>query len=166
MNTRKNYRAARAAGESFSTAAAVTTLIFEVVAGFFKNSLPGFVKWVVAAGVGLIAACFSGRNALRAEEERERQREVRRNNQIQLVADVKMELQEIKRAIEEKRELRHVHGRVHQAYVRLDSMHKRASNDLFFKPQNEKTKLLDEKYSSSNDSDEEEEGIQLVKLNK
>lgn len=162
MNTRKHYNAARAAGESFSTAAAVVTLVFDVVTGFLKNSLPGFVKWVVAAGVGLIAACFSGRNAWRAEEERERQEEAQRTQYIQLVAEVKTELDEIKRSVGSETKLKHVHGNVDKAYSRLDRIHRSvAKNDRFFRSADEKSKLLDQKYPSSEDSDDE---VQLLKF--
>lgn len=168
MKTRKRIKVARAAAEGFSTAAAVTSLVIDVVGGFVRNGIPGFVKWVVTGLVGLIAGCFSGRNAIRAEEERERLREARRNQHIQLVADVKQELHDIKEQFDHKNVTPAVQGRINLAYANLDDMHRRISaNDRFFKSKIEDTRLLDSKYSSSSDeSDEDVPEIQLAKLGK
>ena len=63
MVIKKLVRIAKAAGECFSIAAGVTTVVMSVIAAFV--ALPVFVGFVVAAGVGLICACVGGRNELK-----------------------------------------------------------------------------------------------------
>jgi len=151
MKSRKKVQTAKAAGESFSAAAGATSLLFDLISGFLK--VPSAVKWIISGLIGLIAGCISGRNAYKAEEEKELLQEERRQQRLQLVADVKLELQDIRKHLEERQEPHVVHQRVNQAVVRLEKMHRLAANDRFFKavPEDQKVKLLKQKDRSDDD---------------
>lgn len=160
MSSQKNQKAAKAAAVTFSTTTAVVSTLFDIVGAFFKG-IPSWIKWLVSAGIGLIASCFSARSALNAETEREQLQETRRVQHIQLVKSVKKELHEIKSHLDDK-EMQVVHKKVHKAYERWDNLHRQAaSNDRFFKE--ESMQLLESPKTSDSEDDKDDKGFLKMK---
>lgn len=100
MSSNKYIKAAKSAGESFTIGAGVTTFVLGAVA--MVVAVPAAIAIGVAAVVGLIFACISGRNAYKQAEKEEVRKKLQRENQVHLVemtTDLKRNVSDIKQTL-------------------------------------------------------------------